>query len=157
MTNENKALLAGMFRRYGSPSDEADIRLHGWFRKAETMTNADDVQRMDERAARMIADCQEVIQQLNVFRMSLADRYGFLVSAPSVPVVRLVRERNVYDKRVYYFLRTFHRFLDGTETEESCTKYSGMERAKAIADYQRYVKEHPGITAEMDIEKGRWE
>ena len=27
----------------------------------------------------------------------------------------------------------------------------------AISDFRAYVKSHPGINAEMSIEKGRWE
>ena len=147
-----------MFQHYGHPSSEAKIELHGYFTKAESMNEAARIQRFDETAARLIRECKDTISWLAAYRISLAERYSFLATSPSVPVVRLEREKNSYDGKVYYFLRTLRRFLeDGTEVEESREKYPGTERRTAIADYQAYVKAHPGITAEMDIEKRRWE
>lgn len=158
MTDENKALLGEMFQRYGRPSEEAQIDLRGYFTKAESMNVAARIQRFDESATRLIQECEETIAQLKAYRISLAERYSFLATSPSVPVVRLERIRNSYDSKVYYHLLTLRRFLDdGTEVEESREKYPGSERWKAIADYKAYVKFHPGIAAEMDIEKKRWE
>lgn len=158
MTDENKALLAEMFQRYGQPSDEANIELRDYFIKAESMNETDRIRRYDESAARLIQRCEETISRLTAYRVSLAERYSYLAAAPSIPVVRLERDRNSYSGKVYYFLRTLRRFPeDGTEVEKSRKKYPGAERHKAISDFKAYVKAHPGITAEMDIEKRRWE
>lgn len=158
MTDENKSLLAEMFQRYGQPSDEANIELRDYFIKAESINEAERIQRYDESAARLIQRCEETISRLAAYRVSLAERYSYLATAPCIPVVRLERERNSYSGKVYYFLLTLRRFLeDGTEVEESRKKYPGTERWKAVSDFKAYVKAHPGITAEMDIEKMRWE
>jgi len=158
MTDENKALLSEMFQRYGKPNNEAQIDLHGYFLTADDIKDTARIQRFDENADRLIRECQTAIARLTSYRIALAERYGFLSSAPSVPVIRLERDRNTYDGKVYYFLRFLRRFLeDGTEVEERKEKYPGTERQKAIADYNAYVKAHPGITAEMDIAKKHWE
>lgn len=58
---------------------------------------------------------------------------------------------------IQYTLTEYRQYLDGTRTEISHTTYSGKERHKSIAAFNAAVKAHPGITAEMDIAKGRWE
>lgn len=158
MAIDNKALLSELFQRYGSPSDEAQFQINGYFRKAESINEPAYVQREDESAARLIGELQYKIDQLNAYRLSLAERYNFLATAPTVPIVRLLRERDYYGKKVYYYLCILHRFVDsGIEVEESRRKYSGTERSSAIKDFRAYEKAHPGIIAEMDIEKRRWE
>lgn len=158
MAIDNKTLLSELFQRYGSPSDEAQFQINGYFQKAESINRPADVQREDERAVRLICEMQFKIDQLNAYRLSLAERYNFLATAPTVPVVRLIRERNYYSNKVFYYLCTFRRFVDsGTEIEESRRTYPGTERFTAIKDFHAYAKAHPGIIAEMDIEKGRWE
>lgn len=158
MTDENKALLSEMFQRYGHPSNEAHIDLHGYFLQADDMNDTARIQNYDENAARLIRDCETVISRLTAYRVSLAERYGYLSTAPSVPVICLERDRNAYSGKVFYYLRFLRRFLeDGTEVEERKEKYPGTERWKAISDFNAYVKAHPGITAVMDIDKKRWE
>ncbi len=45
----------------------------------------------------------------------------------------------------------------GAETETERTTYPGTMRSQALKDYAAYVKAHPGIIAEKDIEKSKWE
>ena len=97
------------------------------------------------------------IEQLKAYRLALSERYNYLASAPQQPVVRLKRVK-IYSGKVFYHLNTYTKnLLDGNEVETSSTKYTGQERSKAIKDYKSYVKSHPGITAEMQIEKPKWE
>ena len=158
MTLDNKTLLDELFQRYGHPSQEADFRINGYFRKAESLNKPADVRREDERADRMIEELSHKINQLKAYRFSLAERYSFLETAPTVPVVRLIREKDYYNKKVHYHLCIFRRFIDSdTEIEESRRTYPGTERNNAICDFHAYVKAHPGIIAEMDIERKHWE
>ena len=158
MTSNDKALLAELFQRYGSPSKETQFQIHGYFQIAESINKSSLVQGADERAARMIDELQEKIDQLNAYRRSLAERYNYLETAPTVPVVRLSRERNSCTNKVFYYLRTFRRFVDsGVEVLVDFTEYSGTERSTAIKAFRAYEKAHPSIIAEMDIQKGRWE
>ena len=97
------------------------------------------------------------IEQLKAYRLALSERYNYLASAPQQPVVRLKRVKS-YSGKVFYHLNTYTKnLLDGNEVETSSTHYTGTERSKAISDYKSYVKSHPGITAEMQIEKPKWE
>lgn len=158
MTNNDKELLNEFFQWYGSASQEAQFQIHGYFRKAEIINKSADVQQSDKSAARMIDELQYKIEQLNAYRRSLAERYNFLETVPTVPVVRLTRKRDSYSNKVFYYLCTFRRFMDSdTEVEESRREYPGTERSSAIKDFHAYTKAHPGILAEMDIQKGRWE
>ncbi len=159
MTDNDKMLLDEMFQRYGRSSKDAEFRITGYFTKAESINKTIDIQNEDKRAVRMIEELLHAVDQLNAYRLSLAERYNVLETAPTIPVVRLSRERNFYsDKKVYYYLCTLRRFVgSGVEVEESRRKYPGTERNAAIKDFHAYVKSHPGITAEMNIEKSRWE
>lgn len=160
MTDSDKTLLDELFQRYGSSSQEAVFQITGCFTKADNISKTAYIQTEDKEAAHMIEELLHKIDQLNAYRLSLAERYNVLETAPTIPVVRLSRERNFYSegKKVYYYLYTLRRFIDsGAEVEESRRKYPGTERNAAIKDFRAYVKSHPGIIAEMDIEKSRWE
>lgn len=158
MTLDNKTLLDELFQRYGHPSQEADFRITGYFQKAESLNKSADVQQEDKRAAQMIEELSHKINQLTAYRLSLTERYNFLETALTVPVVRLIRERDYYNKKVHYYLCTLRRFVDsGIDVEESRRQYPDTERSSAIKDFHAYAKSHLGIIAEMDIEKQRWE
>lgn len=158
MTAENRVLLDNFFSGWRCRDGEKKLDITGYFMKAEKLVTLDRVKMFDDNAARTIAECQEAIAQLTAYRLSLTERYNQLSTSPSIPVVKLVRERHYYDKKVYYYLRTFRRLLlDGTEIMESSTQYAGSDRKKALSDFQDYCKAHPGITAEKDIEKAAWE
>lgn len=158
MTDENKALVAEIFQRYGSPSTDGEIHIRDYLIRPDKLNTEREVKCYDESAACTIRECEHAIAQMQAYRQALAERYNYIATAPAVSVVRLARDRNRYDNKVYYFLRTFRRILDdGTETVESEAKYPGTERRKALADFDAYVKAHPGIVAEKDIEKSRWE
>ena len=158
MTSKDNALLSELFQWYGRPAQEAQFQIHGFFRKAESINKSTDVQQADKHVAQMIDELQCKIDQLNAYRRALAERYNYLETVPTIPIVRLIRKRDYYSKKVYYYLLTFRRFADSDiEVEESRREYPGTERSSAITDFHAYKKAHPGIVAEMDIEKARWE
>jgi len=120
MTLDNKTLLDELFQRYGHPSQEADFRITCYFQKAESLNKSADVQREDKRAAQMIEELSHKINQLTAYRLSLTERYNFLETALTVPVVRLIRERDYYNKKVHYYLCTLRRFVDsGIDVEKA--------------------------------------
>lgn len=156
MTPEQNEVMLELFQRYGSPSTEADIRINGYLLHPDQLDTVDRVQGYDQSAERIIQELEAKIQQLKVYRIALAERYNYLATAPTVPVVRLTR-RKTYEGKVYYGLMTYSRnLLDGREVKTSTTTFPGKERRKAIEAYNDYVKAHPGITAEMDFEKRSW-
>ena len=158
MTTEQKKDLENLFTRYGSPSDDMEIRVTGYFQNPESLDDLDRVALADKNAERVIEEMQERIRQLTAYRVALAERYNYLATAPSVPVVRLTRKRDYYGKKVFYFLCVYTRnLLDGHEVQKRSTKYAGTERSNAINDFNSYVKTHPGIIAEMQIDIPKWE
>lgn len=155
MTPEQIADLDELFQRYGSPSREADFRISGYFSRADTIDTVGRIEREDKAASRMIENLQTKIRQLTAYRASLMERYNFLATAPTVPVIRLKRERR---DKAFYILTVYDRnLLDSHEVMRESTRYPGTERHKAINAYNTYIKQHPGIIAEMNIEKSHWE
>lgn len=157
MTPEQNRTMQELFQRYGSPAREADIRISGYLLHPDDLDTTTRVKDYDKSAERIIQELEEKIRQLQVYRIALAERYNYIATAPTVPVVRLTRQKT-YEGRVFYYLTTYERnLLDGKEVKTSTTTFPGKERHKAIAAYNDYVKAHPGITAEIDIEKRSWE
>ena len=157
MTPDQDKALKDLFSRYGHPSTEADIRISGYLLRPDQLDTTARVKDYDKSAERIIQELEEKIQQLKAYRIALAERYNYLDTAPTVPVVRLIRQKT-YQGRVFYYLTTYERnLLDGKEVKTSTTTFPGKERHKAIAAYNDYIKAHPGIAAEIDIEKRSWE
>ena len=157
MTPEQEKELQELVTKYGNPSTESDERIYIYLTHPEAINRLTEVIRYDEKAIDYIADLERKIEQLKAYRLSLSERYNYLASAPQQPVVRLKRVKS-YSGKVFYHLNTYTKnLLDGNEVETSSTKYTGQERSKAINDYKSYVKSHPGILAEMQIEKPKWE
>ena len=157
MTSEQNVAFNELFSRYGHPSKEADIRISGYLFRPDQLDSIGRVKDYDQTAERIIRELEEKIQQLKVYRIALAERYNYLATAPTSPVVRLTRQKT-YEGKVFYYLEIYSRnLLDEKEVKTSSTTFPGKERRKAIAAYNDYVKAHPGITAEIDIEKRSWE
>ena len=157
MTPDQDKAMKDLFSRYGHPSTEADIRISGYLLHPDDLDTTARVKDYDQTAERTIQELEEKIRQLKVYRIALAERYNYLATAPTAPVVRLTR-RKTYEGKVFYYLTIYERnLLDGKEVKTNSTTFPGKERHKAIAAYNDYVQAHPGITAEMDIEKRSWE
>lgn len=158
MTPTQTITLDELFTRYGHPCDTAEPQIRGFFSSPAAVLNPDEIPKHVKRAEEMIAQCQRMITRMEVYRIALAERFNELQTAPNVPVVRLERYKSSYTGKVTYYLRTFRRYIDsGEQYETSCRTYPGTDRHKALADFANYVKAHPGITAEKEIEKARWE
>ena len=157
MIPEQENELQELFTKYGHPSTESDERIYIYLTHPEAINRLTDVVKYDEKSINYISDLERKIEQLKAYRLALSERYNYLASAPQQPVVRLKRVKS-YSGKIFYHLNTYTKnLLDGNEVETSSTKYTGQERSKAIKDYKSYVKSHPGILAEMQIEKPKWE
>ena len=148
--------FADFYSQYGRETDVYKHELYLYGRRPGAIYALDELQREDERSATMIADLESMVDCLKQHRQAIAARYQELATAPTVPVITLKRTNTSY-KGIQYTLTEYRQYLDGTRTEIRHTTYSGKERHKAIASFNAAVKAHPGITAEMDIAKGRWE
>ena len=145
-----------LFQRYGNPSREAEIRLTAYLLRPDVLT-ADRIKAHDDSAARMIARCNELIDQLTEYRTALAERYAALATAAYRDRLELIRERHWRDSPVLYHVQIIRTYEDGTTERVLDEKYFGTERRKAFARFAELKKQRPGIEAMQDTEKRSWE
>lgn len=145
-----------LFQRYGNPSREAEIRLHGYLIRPDTLT-ADRIQYNDETAARLIEDCRRLAGQLTDYRAALAERYAALATAAYRDRLELTRDPGYRGKQVIYFVRIVRTYEDGTTERVLDEKYFGTERRKAFARFAELKHQRPGIETLQDTEKRSWE
>ena len=153
---ENKKSYSSLFTRYGSPSEEAEIRLYGYLTRPDKLDTFKRIRDNDDSAARMIADCKHLVAQLTAYRKDLPKRYNELATTPSRGSIELQRYRG-YHGGVTYYIRFWTQYDDGTRVETATEIYSGKDRHKAIARFEELKKQRPGIEAVKDIEKRSWE
>ncbi len=145
-----------LFHRYGNPSREADIRLSAYLIRPDALT-ADRIQYNDENAARIIAQCQALIDQLTEYRAALAERYAALATAAYRERLELTRDPGYRGKQVIYFVRIVRTYEDGTTERVLDEKYFGTERRKAFARFAELKHQRPGIETMQDTDKRSWE
>ena len=145
-----------LFQRYGSPSREAEIRLHGYLIRPDTLT-ADRIQYNDETAARLIEDCRRLADQLTDYRQALAERYAALATAAYRDRLELIRERRWRDSPVLYHVQIIRTYEDGTAETVLHEHFTGKERRAAFARFAELKHQRPGIETMQDTEKKPWE
>lgn len=158
MTADQKELLDRMFTAHGTRGKEADLSIRVYLTDPASITRLDTIAWYDKTAGERIKEAQALIDKLTAYRAACAERYSYISTAPTVPVIKLTRHRNYYQKKVYYYLTVYRRDVNtGEEIEVEQTKYTGTLRHEALKDFSDYIKSHPGIIAEKDIEKSAWE
>ena len=145
-----------LFQRYGSPSREAEIRLHGYLIRPDTLT-ADRIQYSDETAARLIEDCRRLADQLTDYRKALAERYAALATAAYRDRLELIRERRWRDSPVLYHVQIIRTYEDGTAETVLHEHFTGKERRAAFARFAELKHQRPGIETHQDTDKRSWE
>lgn len=153
---ENKEGYSALFERYGSPSEEAEIRLYGYLTRPDKLDTFKRIRDNDDSAARMIADCKRLVTQLTAYRQDLVTRYNELATMASRDRVLLERYPN-YGGKIVYYVRMFTDYEDGTTVNTSSERFEGRDRRKAFARFEEIRKQRPGIEAIKDIEKRSWE
>ena len=145
-----------LFQRYGSPSREAEIRLTAYLLRPDVLT-ADRIKAHDDSAARMIARCNELIDQLTEYRQALAARYAQLATAAYRDRQELRREPGYRGKPVIYSVQIVRTYEDGTTETPLSETYTGTDRRKAFARFAALQKERPGIETIQDTDRRAWE
>lgn len=148
--------LSDLYNRHTGGVAEFCCQVYLYGQDPAAMLDLKSLESADRRAADDIRRLESYAEALKLYRAAVAQRYQELATAPTVPVITLKRTKTSYNG-IRYTLAEYRQYLDGTRTELRHTTYSGKERHKAIAAFNAAVKAHPGITAEMDIAKGRWE
>ena len=139
-----------LFTRYGSQSKEAEVNIWGRLYLPEESRSFEDVRRQDDRAARLISECEHLITQLREYRQDLAKRYNDLATMPSTKSIELQRYKSYYGN-VEFYVRHWTTYSDGTKTETEIEKFSGKERHLAIKRFKELQKQFPGIEAKSNI------
>lgn len=145
-----------LFERYGSPCREAEIKQYGYLTRPDKLDTFGRIRRMDDHAARLIAECETLITQLTAYRQDLVTRYNELATMTSRDRVLLERYPR-YDGKIVYYVRMFTDYEDGTTVNTSSERFEGRDRRKAFARFEEIRKQRPGIEAIKDIEKRSWE
>ena len=110
----------------------------------------DDVRHQDDRAARLISECEHLITQLREYRQDLAKRYNDLATMPSTISIELQRYKSYYGN-VEFYIRHWTTYSDGTKNETKTEKFPGKERHLAIKRFKELQKQFPGIEAKSNI------
>ena len=93
MTPTQEKDLQDLFMKYGNPSTESDVRMSIYMIHPDALNELDKVLYYDNKAVDAIKEFERKIEQLKAYRIALAERYNYLATAPTQPVVRLKRER----------------------------------------------------------------
>ena len=157
MTDKQKEKFNQLFTRYGSPSKEGEIRINKTFYSPGQVYNFNKLRMYDEWAADALNRLNEAIEQVQAYRIAICERYNELQFANVEKVIKLKREKNTWDNKVYYFLMFIERHQDGHEEIIKSDKYAGIERKKALEDFENFVKNNKNYIAVKDIEKSRFE
>ena len=145
-----------LFRRYGAPSKDAEIRILYYLRRPDSLDTFYKIKHYDERAAQLVSQCKTLIEYMSEYRQDLAARYNQLSTMPSRRRLKIERYIN-YDNKKFYYIRHFTDYDDGTSVETETETFPGKERRAALARFAELKKQYPGIVAEMDIGKKAWE
>lgn len=153
MTQEQQAALDQLFTRYGSRQQEAQQTVNIYLTDAAKLFDLDRVARAEQDAQKQIARLQELIAGLEAFRLACAERYAYLSTAPTLPGIHLLRRKNYYNNKVFYILATFRQNPEtGDILPGESRRYEGKQRWEAIKAYKEYIRQHPGVIAETNIE-----
>lgn len=153
--------------KYGSYNSSYELRLTTNIYDPAGIMEADRLAQYDKWTEEAIERVEEGLQILKDYRAAIAQRYSEIETAATIPVIRLRRQRDFWkEHKVFYHLEEITRYVDTpnpkagksyTDRVDRCTTYAGSDRRQALKDFEAYKKTHPGITAELDIEKSKWE
>lgn len=145
-----------LFQRYGSPSREASVQIRDYLIRPDVLT-ADRIANYDKSAARTIAECRQLIDQLTEYRQALAERYAQLATAAYRDRLELRRDPGYRGKPVVYSVQIVRTYEDGTTETPLSETYTGTERRIAFARFAELKRQRPGIDAVQDTDRRAWE
>lgn len=111
----------------------------------------------DKQAQDKIKSLQGYINLLQQYRLDMAERAAYLIREKPIHRAELIRKKNYYSNKVFYYLNLYSCYPDGSERMETICTYPGTERAKAIREFKEYQRTHSGTECKMDIQRSKWE
>lgn len=154
MTEELKDLF-----RYADGSGYIDASMrYCYIQSPARITSADKILSLDRTAAEGIRSAEAVIERLREYRLALYERHREILASNYRLRLQLRRIPD-WTSGVTYTVTLCKVFdLPGVAEEAIISeKYSGKERHKAINRYRDLLRQYPGIDAEIDIQKKKWE
>lgn len=145
--------VRGLFNHRGEYSRVHNIHLIN----PNQLDTLDWITQHDRWTADYIARLSEELENLKAYRLALADRYNELSTMPYTLRLTCNRHPNYRNGKILYTVKLTRVYRDGTKTDELTETFPGTERRAALARYAELQKSHPGIDAELDIEKRSWE
>lgn len=142
--------------RFGSPSDEGEIRFSIYLTAPEKLNTPKDIVWRDKHISEDISRLETVLEALRDYRKDLAKRYGELETMPYTRLLKLERHPN-WKGRIDYIVTITRQYSDKTDVRELYEVFPGKERKKAFDRTAELLKQNPGIHYENDIEKRSWE
>lgn len=135
--------------------DSAEVRTVGFISAPDALRSAEQIAANDKTAAWLIAQCTAIIENMQEYRQALTARYNALATMPSTQEIKL--ERYPYTGKVSYYVRVTTVYEDGTRNETFWQRYTGKERAAAIAHYGKLCRQYPTAAHIKDIARKPWE
>lgn len=140
-----------------NPQGERSVQIWLYFSDPRRKSDVQQLRTSDNIAAKEIERLQGLIEDLKQYRLEMADRAAYLLTAQPVRSAELKRRRDAWSKKIYYDFIEWDTFPDGTRQRVSRTTYDGADRHKAIADAKEYQKTHTGVKVAFEIAKPKWE
>lgn len=140
-----------------NPQGERSVQVWLHFSDPRRRSDVQQLRISDSTAAKEIERLQGLIDDLKQYRLEMADRAAYLLTAQPVRSAELKRRRDAWGKKIYYDFTEWDAFPDGTRQRVSRTTYDGADRHKAIADAKEYQKTHTGVKVAFEIAKPKWE
>lgn len=140
-----------------NPQGERSVQVWLHFSDPRRRSDVQQLRISDSTAAKEIERLQGLIDDLKQYRLEMADRAAYLLTAQPVRSAELKRRRDAWGKKIYYDFTEWDTFPDGTRQRVSRTTYDGADRHKAIADAKEYQKTHTGVKVAFEIAKPKWE
>ncbi len=140
-----------------NPQGERSVQIWLYFSDPRRRSNVQQLRDSDKRAVEEIDRLQGLIDELKKYRLEMAERAAYLLTAQPVRSAELKRRRAAWEKKIYYDFTEWDTFPDGTRQRVSRTTYEGTDRHKAIADAKEYRKTHTGVSVAFEIAKPKWE
>lgn len=133
---------------------------HCYIQNPERIVSAELILANDKRAVEEIKAAEKLIQKLKKYRQALFEKYREITASTYHFRLTLIREPARWNGDPVIYSIQLEKVIEmpgaaPVQIIREC--YPGKDRYKAIKRYRELLKQHPGIDAEMDIQKKSWE
>ena len=107
--------------------------LHLYMVSPATLDTPDRITQHDRYTRDYIARLTEELENLNNYRLALAERYNELCTMPYTLQLTCKRHHNYSNGKILYTVKLTRHYQDGTENDELTETFPGTERRAALA------------------------